>query len=115
MTFVSVSYYQLNCKVPIGKINLGCVVRAILKLYFDCFSKIEIKIRVPRAFCNSKILFHKISVRSNTVLYNLGPFIILEPIAPFLFKVEALLQETLSKMSVAESSPNQTLMLRLNM
>ena len=37
-------------------------------------------------FRNSKILFHKTFVRSNTVFYDLGPFVILEPILPFLFK-----------------------------
>ena len=38
------------------------------------------------SFWNSKILFHKISIILNTEFYDLDPFIILEPIPPFLFK-----------------------------
>ena len=48
--------------------------------------------RAPRAgtFCNSKILFHKISVRLNNVFYDLGLFIILDPVSPFLVKASNL-------------------------
>ena len=51
-------------------------------------SKLKRGIFVP--FCNSEILFHQISVKWNTVLYDPGSFIILEPIPPFLFKVSNL-------------------------
>ena len=75
MTFVSVSpYHLLNRAVPKGKDKY---------IY-----KITITMRAQ--FCNSKFLFHKISVRSNTVFYDLGPFIILKPIPPFLFKASNL-------------------------
>ena len=43
-----------------------------------------------RKFCNSKILFLKISERSNTVFYDLGPFIILETFPPFLVRASNL-------------------------
>ena len=51
-------------------------------------SKLKRGIFVP--FCNSEILFHQISVKWNTVFYDPGPFIILEPIPPSLFKVSNL-------------------------
>ena len=51
-------------------------------------SKLQCRRFVP--FCNSKISFHKISVRSNTVAYDLGLFVILESIPPFLFKASNL-------------------------
>ena len=66
------------------------------------FLKIEIKIENLRflksklkcwrlaLFCNFKVLFHKKSLRSNTVFCNPGPFIILEPIPPFLLKASNL-------------------------
>ena len=61
--------------------HVGCGGRTVLDLYFGF---------IYTPFCNSKILFYKISVRSNTALYDLGPFIILEPIPPFLFKASNL-------------------------
>ena len=64
--------------------NVGCGGRTVLDIYFDFIYEIKITMRALHALCNSKILFHKISVRSNTVFYDLGPFIILEPIPPFL-------------------------------
>ena len=43
----------------------------------------------------SGILFHKISVRWNTIFYDLGPFIILKPIPPFLFQFCPLMRKEL--------------------
>ena len=52
------SYCQLNCKVPKGKTNVGCVVRAILKRYLDFFSKLEIT-GASRPFVILKFYFIK--------------------------------------------------------
>ena len=90
MTFLSVSpYYRLNREAPNEKINMCKWIyggRTVFDFYFDFIYKIKIKSGCFPLFLNFKILFHDISVRSNTAFYDLGPFIILEPIPPFLFK-----------------------------
>ena len=101
-------------------------------------SKLQCRSFIP--FCNSKILFHKISVRSNTVFYNLSAFIILEPIPLILFKAsnlelyfcifllmtQSVCYKTIARLKHYSKNlflkylsqkvlPTQTLMLRLNM
>ena len=75
------------------------------------------------SLCDSKILSQKISIKSNNVFYNFGPFIVLEPLSLFLvkssnlelyltflcrrFNLSAVLQQPLSKMPFAENSSKQ--------
>ena len=89
MTFESASpYHCLNRGVPKekDKYENGVVGGQYYIFTSILFKKLKLQCRCFAPFSNSKILFHKISVRSNIVFYDLVPFIILQAIPTFLFK-----------------------------